>query len=94
MGMTNLNPLDPSYKKKKTESNDFIKDDGFGQSLDDLIGEPKNVPKHKRMVTEEEGRKFAVKNRLTWLGETSMLEDSMNNCNAIFSALIQDIHKT
>lgn len=92
--MTNLNPLDPSNRKKKTVDNDFIKDDGFGQSLEDLIGESKSVPKHKRMVTEDEGRKFAVKNRLIWLGETSMLEDSMNNCNAIFSALIQDIHKT
>lgn len=97
MGLTNLNPLDPGYKKSvhnKAESNDYGKDDGFGQSLDDLIGETKSKPKHKRMVTEEEGKKFATKNRLIWLGETSMFEDSMNNCGAIFSTLIQDIHKT
>ena len=74
--MTNLNPLDPNYKNHhKLESQEF------GQSLDDLIGESKAAPKHKRMVTEEEGRKFATKHRLTWLGETSMLEDSMNNCS-------------
>ena len=97
MGMTNLNPLDPSYKKSghsKGISNDFAKEEGFGQSLDDLIGESKKASKHKRMVTEDEGKKFATKNRLIWLGETSMFEDSMNNCGAIFNTLIGDIHKT
>ena len=46
------------------------------------------------MVTEEEAKKFATKNKLIWLGETSMYEDSMNNCSAIFNTLLKNIHKT
>ena len=92
--MTNLNPVanDLNYKKGS-----FKKDtnDEYGQSLEDLIGEgTKNMAKPKRMVTEEEGKKFAIKHRLIWLGESSMYEDSMNNCNAIFNTLLTDIHKT